>query len=384
MTVFSSRMNGIEQSGIRKMFDMSKEDSVNLGLGEPDFQPPQAAIRAVADAMEKGFNKYGPTNGLPQLREAISRRMGAHWRDAGPQNVIVTNSGTEGLFSSIMTFISRGEGALIPNPGFVLYRPQVMLVEGIPVEYTLMQENEFRPDPDEISRRIDERTKLLIVNSPNNPTGGMITRQDRDDLVDLARDRDIVLISDEVYDSMVYPGNVHHSFLGKYEKGVVVNSFSKIYAMTGWRLGYLAAEEDLLKKISLTHYHMVACPPTPIQYGAMAGLRNSDGFVDMMVSEFKGRRDMITDRLNEIPGFTALSPPGTFYSFPSYELFEGALRIPSSDLAIECAKNGMICSHGTSFGSNGEYHLRLSFVNSTEKIQQGMDILESIARRHQR
>jgi aspartate aminotransferase len=384
MTVFSSRMNGIEQSGIRKMFDMSKEDSINLGLGEPDFQPPQAAIRAVVDAMEKGFNKYGPTNGLPQLREAISRRIGAYWRDAGPQNVIVTNSGTEGLFSSVMTFVSRGEGVLIPNPGFVLYRPQVMLVEGVPVDYTLMQENDFRPDPDEISRRIDERTKALIINSPNNPTGGMITRQDRDDLVDIARDRDIVLISDEVYDSMVYPGNVHHSFLGKYEKGVVVNSFSKIYAMTGWRLGYLVAEEDLLKKISLSHYHMVACPPTPIQYGAIAGLKNSDGFVDMMVTEFKGRRDMITERLNEIPGFNALSPPGTFYSFPSYELFEGASRIPSSDLAIECAKNGMICSHGTSFGSNGEYHLRFSFVNSRENIQHGMDILESIARRHQR
>lgn len=380
MTIFSSRMNGIEMSGIRKMFDMSKEDSVNLGLGEPDFQPPEAAIKAVKDAMQKGFNKYGPTNGLPQLREAIARRIGDHWKEAGPHNVIVTNSGTEGLFSTFLTFVNRGEGVLIPNPGFVLYRPQVQLVEGVPIEYPLMQENEFRPDPDEISGMMDERTKVLVINSPNNPTGGMITRQDRDDLVDLARDRDIVLISDEVYDSMVYPGNVHHSFMGKYEKGVVVNSFSKIYAMTGWRLGYLAAEEDLLRKISLSHYHIVACPPTPIQYGAMAGLKESDGFVDKMVSEFKARRDLITDRLNDIPGFSALCPPGTFYSFPAYELSDGGQRIPSSELAMECARNGMICTHGTSFGSNGEYHLRFSFVNSRENIHKGMDILEEIAR----
>jgi len=374
--MFSARMNGIELSGIRKMFDLSKENSINLGLGEPDFQPPENAIKAVLEAMEKGFNKYGPTNGLPALREAITDRVRMHWKGASTENVIVTNSGTEALFSTYLTFVNRGEGVLTPNPGFVLYRPHVQLVEGEIQDYGLTQANEFRPDPDEISRLVHERTKMLIVNSPNNPTGGMVTRQDRDDLVDLARDKDLILLSDEVYDSMVYSGNVHHSFLGQYEKGVVINSFSKIYAMTGWRLGYIAAEEELLKKISLAHYHMIACPATPIQYGALAGLRNSDGFVESMVSEFQARRDLITKRINEIPGFKALSPPGTFYSFPRYELFDGSKRIPSDELSLDLAKAGLICSHGTSFGSMGEYHLRFSFVNSRENIAKGMDILE--------
>jgi aspartate aminotransferase len=263
--------------------------------------------------------------------------------------------------------VNKGEGVLIPNPGFVIYRPQVTLVEGTPIDYPLVQENEFRPDPDQISKRIDERTKMLVINSPNNPTGGMITRQDRDDIVDLARDKDLVLLSD----------------LGQYEKGVVVNSFSKIYAMTGWRLGYLASEEEILKKISLSHYHLVACPPTPIQYGAIAGLRHSDGFVESMVNEFQARRDLITRRLNSIPGFTALSPPGTFYSFPSYDLRDGKERVPSSELAMECARNGMICSHGTSFGTNGEHHLRFSFVNNRQNILKGMDILEDVVRGYQ-
>jgi len=381
--MFSSRMNGIELSGIRKMFDLSKHNSINLGLGEPDFQPPQPAIDAVYEAMRNGFNKYGPTNGLPQLREEITRRLSSHWKDITTDNVIVTNSGTEGLFSTCLTFVNKGEGVLAPNPGFVLYRPHIQLVEGRSLDYPLLIENEFRPDVDDLARLIDDRTKMMIVNSPNNPTGGMVTRQDRDDLVDLARDRELVLLSDEVYDSMVYSGSVHHSFLGQYEKGVVINSFSKIYAMTGWRLGYVAAEEEVLKKISLAHYHMIACPATPIQYGALAGLRHADGFVEGMVSAFEARRDIITKRINELDGFKALSPPGTFYSFPSYSLRDGARRIPSSDLALECAKAGLICSHGTSFGDRGEYHLRFSFVNSRENILKGMDILEEVSRRYQ-
>lgn len=378
--MYSTRMNGIQLSGIRKMFDLVKGDSVNLGLGEPDFQPPPVAIKAVREAMERGFNKYGPTNGIPQLREAIAERLRGSWKNITTENVIVTNSGTEGLFSTCLTFVNRGEGVMTPDPGFVLYRPHIQLVEGEIREYGLVQENEFRPDPDEISRLIDERSKMLIVNSPNNPTGGMVTRQDRDDLVDLARDKDLILLSDEVYDSMVYTGNVHHSFLGQYEKGVVINSFSKIYAMTGWRLGYVSAEEEILKKISLAHYHMVACPATPIQHGALAGLRSADGFVETMVEEFHGRRDLITKRLNEIPGFTALSPPGTFYSFPSYELYQNDDRIRSEDLAMELARNGLICSHGTSFGGRGEYHLRFSFVNTRENIHKGMDIVEEVTR----
>ena len=247
-------------------------------------------------------------------------------------------------------------------------------------DYILSMENEFRPDPDSMKDLIDDNTKVIVMNSPSNPTGGMITRQDRDDIVDVARENDLVIISDEVYDTMVYSGNTHHSFLGVYEKAMMVNSFSKIFSMTGWRMGYVAAPEEMTHKIGLAHYHMVACPPTPIQYGALAALRHSGDYVAKMVSEFQTRRDLITKRLNEIPGFNAISPPGTFYSFPSYDLNNGKERTKWLDLAMELAKNGLICSPGTTFGERGEYHLRFSFVNSKEMIDKGMDILADVVR----
>jgi aspartate aminotransferase len=378
--MFSSRMKGIKLSGLRKMFELVTSDSINLGLGEPDFQPPEEAIDAVEEAMRLGFNKYGPTNGIPALREEIANRLKIYWKKIEPDNVIVTSSGSEALFSSFLTFMDRRQTALVPDPGFVLYRPHSKLTGGGYIDYTLSIENRFRPDPDAIEDLIEEDTKILVVNSPSNPTGGMITRQDRDDLVDVARDRDLVIISDEVYDTMVYEGNTHYSFLGVYEKAVMVNSFSKIFSMTGWRMGYVAASKEMTDKIALAHYHMVACPPTPIQYGALAALRKSGDYVSKMVSEFQSRRDIITKRLNDIPGFHAISPPGTFYSFPSYDLHDGKNKVKSKDLAMDLAKKGLICSPGTTFGEMGEYHLRFSFVNNKENIEKGMDILHDTAR----
>lgn len=382
--MFSSRMDSIELSGLRKMFELVNEDSVNLGLGEPDFQPPREAIDAVEKAMRMGLNKYGPTLGIPALRGEISKRLRRYWNDVGPDNVIVTSSGSEGIFSSFLTFMDHGRKALVPDPGFVLYKPHTLLTGGKYDEYPLLIENEFRPDVDGMKRLIDDDTSVIVMNSPSNPTGGMITRQDRDDIIDVARERDLVIISDEVYDTMVYSGNQHHSFLGVYEKGVVVNSFSKIYSMTGWRMGYVAAPGDMIEKIGLAHYHMVACPPTPIQYGALAALRQSGDYVERMIDEFHKRRDLITSRINEIDGFKALAPPGTFYSFPYFELYNGADRLNSFDLAMELAKNDLICSPGTTFGERGEYHLRFSFVNSKEKIDRGMDILSSVVGEYQK
>ncbi len=378
--MFSSRMNGIQLSGLRKMFELVKSDSVNLGLGEPDFQPPVEAVDAVEEAMRMGFNKYGPTNGIQPLREEISKRLRIYWKDVGPDNVVVTSSGSEALFSGFLTFMDQGQNALVPDPGFVLYRPHSKLTGGTHNEYALTIENSFRPDPDEMARLVDERTKIIVMNSPSNPTGGMVTRQDRDDIVDVAREKDLVIISDEVYDTMVYTGKTHYSFLGTYEKTAMVNSFSKIFSMTGWRMGYVAASEEMIAKIALAHYHMVACPPTPIQYGALAALRKSGDYVTRMVGEFERRRDFITGRINETPGFRVISPPGTFYSFPSYDLRDGEKRISSVDLAMELAKNGLICSPGTTFGERGEYHLRFSFVNSRDHLDLGMDILSDVAR----
>lgn len=378
--MFSQRMEGIELSGLRKMFELSREDSINLGLGEPDFQPPPEAVEAVGEAMRMGFNKYGPTNGITPLREAIADRLRIYWKDIHADNIVVTSSGSEALFSCALTFIERCSKVLIPDPGFVLYRPHTRMMGASFDEYPLSIQNEFRPDLEEMERSVDEKTGVLIVNSPSNPTGGMLTRQDRDDIVDLARDKNLVIISDEVYDTMVYSGSVHHSFLGVYEKSVMVNSFSKIFAMTGWRMGYMAASKEMIAKLKLAHYHMVACPSTPMQYGALAALRGTNGFVENMVSEFQERRDLITKRLNSIGGFQAIIPKGTFYSFPAFELYNDGKRVLSTDFAMELARKGLICSPGSTFGPSGENHMRFSFVSSREQIDKGMDILEDVTR----
>ncbi len=380
--MFTSRMQGIELSGLRKMFELATDDSVNLGLGEPDFQPPMEAIKAVEEAMRMGFNKYGPTNGIEPLREAISSRLRRYWKNVGPENIVVTSSGSEALFSCALTFIEQNSKVLIPDPGFVLYKPQTQMMGASCNEYGLTMENQFRPDIESLERMVNDDTHVMILNSPSNPTGGMITKQDRDDIVDIAREHDMILISDEVYDTMIYSGAVHHSFLGVYEKAVIANSFSKIYAMTGWRMGYLAGPDDLISKLKLAHYHMVACPSTPMQYGALAALRKSNKYIKKMVAEFQERRDLITKRVNSIDGFSAFTPPGTFYSFPNFELYDGNERLNASDLSMELAGKGLISSPGTTFGSNGEYHLRFSFVNSKDQISKGMDILEEVSRNY--
>lgn len=382
--MFTSRMKDIELSGLRKMFEMANDDSVNLGLGEPDFQPPIQAVEAVSEAMRLGFNKYGPTNGIEPLREAIAKRLERYWKDIHADNVVITSSGSEALFSCALTFIEGGTKVLIPDPGFVLYRPHTRMMGAECETYSILAQNDFRPDVDEMKKLLDERTRTIMMNSPSNPTGGMITRQDRDDIVDLARDRDMILISDEVYDTMVYSGSVHHSFLGVYEKAVMVNSFSKIFSMTGWRMGYFAAEDELTSKLKLAHYHMVACPSTPMQYGALAALNESGPYVNEMVLEFQRRRDLITKRINEIDGFNAITPPGTFYSFPSFDLRDGNQRLLSEAISMELAREGLICSPGSTFGEKGEHHLRFSFVNSEKEISRGMDILETVARRYSR
>ncbi len=380
--MFSSRMNGIELSGIRKMFDLAMEDSVNLGLGEPDFQPPKEAIDAMENAMRGGLNKYGPTNGILPLREAIAFRMKKYWKGASPDHVVVTTSGTQALFSAMLTIVDKGDGVHYPDPRFVMYEPHTKILGGVAIPYKLTIENDFRPDVEELERSMTDHSKMIIVNSPNNPTGGMITRQDRDDIVNIAREHDLFILSDEVYDSIIFTGSTHHSFLGQYEKAILANSFSKLYAMTGWRVGWLAAEDEIIRKISLAHYHMVACPNTPVEYGALAALKTGDRFIEGMVREFEGRRDIITKRINEIPGFHALAPPGTFYSFPSFDLHGSKGRLKAEELSMELARNGLICSPGTAFGPNGEYHLRFSFVNNKENILKGMNILEKVTKRY--
>lgn len=372
--LLARRLLGIEMSGIRQMFELAGGDSVNLGLGEPDFDPPANVAKALSDAVQAGANSYGPTLGLPELRKAISDRVKEfRGKDVAPDNIIVTAGATQALMIIGQTFIDHGDEVLVPNPGFVLYGPQARICGGFPIPYSLTHENGYQPDPDEIRRLITPRTKLLYMNTPSNPTGTCMPRSLIEEISAIAAEEDVIVVADEVYDIMSYD-HPHESFLAHLDNVIWVNSFSKTYAMTGWRVGCIATKTEYVKAIEKMHYHTIACPPTPLQHAAIEALKGPQDAVDHMVQEFQKRRDVIVRRINEIPGFDCVNPGGAFYAFPRYDH-----DIKSKDFALRLAKEGLICSPGTAFGSLGESHLRFSYAASVEELERGMDILERVA-----
>lgn len=371
---FSARARRLQLSGIRRMFELAKPDSINLGLGELDFDPPEIAMDALDKAVRNGYNGYGPTKGLPELREGLAAYLRKYRADVELDNVIVTASATQGILVTALTLFDHGDEVLIPDPGFVIYQPHVIMCGALPVRYSLAQANNFQPNPDEILELITPRTKAMIVNSPNNPTAGMMDKATVDALRDIAVDHDIVIISDEVYDRIVFDGQ-HHSMLnGDYDHVVYINSFSKTYAMTGWRLGYLAASKYMVNQLSKVQYYNIACPSTPLQMGALAALEMPEKELEERWNILKNRRDVIVDRQNKMEGITCLKPKGAFYTFPSFDH-----DISSEDFAMKLLEAGVICAPGSSFGKGGEGHLRFSFANSVENIERAMDIMKEVA-----
>lgn len=372
--LIARRLLGIEMSGIRKMFELAGSGSVNMGLGEPDFEPADHIRDALYDATKEGKNHYGPSLGLPQLREAVAHRIKDYrGEDISAENIIITAGATQGLMAINQTFVDHGDEVLIPDPGFVLYEAQARICGGFPIHYSLRPENGYKPDLDEIQEKITPRTKLLVVNSPGNPTGAIMERDEVRAVCEIAEDADIMVVADEVYDIMSYD-HPHRSFLSHHDNVIWVNSFSKTYAMTGWRLGCIATRHDYVKAVETMHYYTVACPPTPIQWAGVAALEGPQEHVDHMIGEFRRRRDHITKRIQAIPGFHMQAPGGAFYAFPHYDF-----DVPSVDLALRLAKEGLICSPGSAFGRLGEHHLRFSYACGIEDIDRGMDILARVS-----
>jgi aspartate aminotransferase len=367
------RLLGVEMSGIRKMFELAGKDSINMGLGEPDFEPAPHIQAALADAVAKGKNHYGPSLGLPQLREAIAHRIKDYrGENVSAQNIIVTMGTTQALMTVNHTFVDHGDEVLVPDPGFVLYPSQARLCGGFPIPYSLTAENHYQPDVDEIQAKITPRTKLIIVNSPANPTGGCMDKRTVQAICEVAEDAGVMVVADEVYDFLTYDGK-HHSFLSHMDNVIWVNSFSKTYAMTGWRLGCIATKREYVKAIETMHYYTVACPPTPMQWAGVAAIEGTQAPAEAMLKEFKKRRDRITKRLQGMRGFRMEKPGGAFYAFPSYDF-----DIPSEELALALAPKGLICSPGSAFGKLGEGHLRFSYACGVDSIDRGMDILEEM------
>lgn len=369
--MLSARVRELEMSGIRKMFDAAPANAINLGLGEPDFNPSDIVKDALFKAVRDGFNKYGPSLGILQLRDAIAHRYEKHDALTSRENVLVTVGGSEALAITAFSLYNPGDEVLIPNPGFVLYAPHAKMAGATPVYYSLKEKSGFLPDFDELELLVSKKTKAVVVNSPSNPTGVNWPRKAVDRMVDFAQEHDLTVISDEVYDEIIYDKQPYSSFWGRLDKIVVVNSFSKLFAMTGWRLGYMLAPKEFIDQANKIHYHLVACPATPPQIAALKGLQGPKDYVRMMVKEFLARRDLIVKLIGKVSGMKCVSPSGAFYAFPSFNW-----KLTDAEVAQELLQRGLICTPGSAFGTLGKGHLRFSFANSRENIEKAMSILK--------
>ncbi|MGI0053073.1 MAG: pyridoxal phosphate-dependent aminotransferase [Thermoplasmata archaeon] len=367
----AQRVREVEISGIRKMFEAAPPGAVNLGLGEPDFEPPAEILRALVEAIHHGMNHYGPSAGLPALRDAVAARYADRVPGTSRENVIISSGGSEGLMATALALYDPGDEVLVPNPGFVLYAPHARLCGARPVPYSLSERRGFRPDLSEMEKLVTERTRVLIVNSPSNPTGGLFPRPLVEKLLDFAEEHDLMIVSDEVYEEMVYDDEFASFWRGS-DRVVVIHSFSKMFAMTGWRLGFVVAPRELAPDLNKIHYHMMACPSTPAQAAVLAGLASGSGAQARMMKEFRARRTLVVRELNRIPGMRCVPPAGAFYAFPGFDWKPSA-----PEVAAALLQRGLISTPGDAFGSLGARHLRLSFAASRTDLTRGLAILRA-------
>lgn len=380
MRTFSDRALAIQPTGVRKMFDLAGDDVISFGLGEPDFQPPSVAIEAFYNAMKDGRNKYTTTAGLPALRRKIAESWASYQPGMDEANVCMTMSGTNALLNLFMTLVNPGENVLLPEPYFPLYGPDATLVGGNAKYYPCLFENEFIPSVEDLESLVDEKTVAILYNFPSNPTGGTLNEGERDALLAFAKKHDLWLISDEVYDRIVFEED-HVSFMGTgYDKVLVVNSFSKTFAMTGWRIGYIISTNlEAMKQVVKIQYYIAACSNDAMQYAVLEAMERANEYPSMMATEFQKRCNLIVDRLNAMPGVQCHRPKGAIYVFPKVEV-EG---MTSEDIAMALLSDGVLCSPGSAFGPSGEGHLRFAYTISQEDISRGMDKVEATLKRLQ-
>ena len=373
MRTYSDRALAIQPTGVRKMFDLAGDDVISFGLGEPDFQPPRVAIDAFYQAMLDGHNKYTTTAGMPALRQKIAASWEPYQAGMTDANVCMTMSGTNALLNLFMTIINPGENILLPEPYFPLYGPDATLVGGESKYYPCLFENEFVPKVSDLETLVDENTVAILYNFPSNPTGGTLDEHQRDELLAFAKKHDLWIISDEVYDRIVFEGR-HVSFMGTdYDKLMVVNSFSKTFAMTGWRIGYIISPNiEAMKQVIKIQYYISACSNDAMQYAVLEAMEKANDYPTMMAEEFKQRCDLIVGRLNAMPGVECQKPKGAIYVFPRVTV-DG---MNSQEVAMELLKDGVLCSPGSAFGPSGEGHLRFAYTISQADISRGMDKVE--------
>jgi aspartate aminotransferase len=346
---------------------------VHLEIGEPDFDTPAHIVDEGVRALRGGFTHYGPSPGLPALREAVAEHVRRTRGIAcAPDNVVVTPGGKPVMFYAMLALVEAGDEVLFPNPGFPIYESMIRFTGGTPVPLRLVEEKGFSLDVDMVERSLSPRTKMIILNSPHNPTGGTLTREDVARLAEILSARpDVVVLSDEIYSDLVYDGE-HHSILrheGFAERTILLDGFSKTFAMTGWRLGYGVMPAELAASLARLQTNSASCTASFTQMAGVAALRGDWAPIRAMVEEFHRRRDLIVDGLNAIPGFRCVRPRGAFYVFPNVT----GTGIPSKELQARLLDEaGVACLSGTAFGDWGEGYLRFSYANSTQNILEAL------------
>jgi len=378
--VFSRRTQLIRPSGIRQLFDLAQAmgDVISLGIGEPDFDTPHHIREAAKRALDAGYTRYTPNAGFPDLREALSEKVAqVNGLDYTPQEVLVSDGGCTGaLLLALLTLVDPGDEVIISDPGFVVYEAVARIVGATPVVVAVREENDFRLIPEDVANVVTPKTKLVVLNSPSNPTGGVQRSDDLAGIAEVAKQHDLYVVSDEVYETMLYDGVRHQSiaaFDGMRGRTVTVNSFSKTYAMTGWRVGYaVGAREIIDQMITLEQYTMVHAPAVS-QRAAVAALTGPQDFIEQMVAVFDERRRFLVPRLNEIDGFRCPMPKGAFYAFPNVE----GLGMTSEALAqFLLQAGGVAVVPGSAFGVGGEGYLRLSYAQPLTTLEEACDRIE--------
>lgn len=387
-SIFADRMSvlgtetAFEVLAKAKALERQGKSIIHLEIGEPDFDTPQNIKEAAVKALYAGYTHYVPAAGIPELREAIAEYISKTRRiPVDPEEVVVTPGAKPIMFFAILACVNPGEEVLYPNPGFPIYESMINFVGAKPVPIPLKEENDFRLDHEYVKGKITKKTKMIILNSPENPTGGVLTREDLKLIADCISNRDdVIVLSDEIYSRIIYEGT-HESIAslpGMKEKTIILDGFSKTYAMTGWRLGYGVMRRDLAEKITRLMVNSNSCTCAFVQMAGIEALRGPQDSVDRMVAEFRRRREIIVEGLNRIKGITCKKPKGAFYVFPNIT-GTGMRSKELSDYLLNEA--GVAVLPGTSFGKYGEGYLRISFANSIENIREALRRIEEALRK---
>ena len=355
-----------------KQLEREGKSIVHLEIGQPDFDTPQHIKDAACAALAAGVTGYGPSAGDPDLREAVAEHIStSRGFPVAPEEVVIVPGAKPIIYWGITACVDEGMEVIYPNPGFPIYESMINFVGAKPVPIALRQKNDFRLDPQELIDLVTPKTRMIIINSPQNPTGGVLEMEDLEAIAEVAIKNDIIVMSDEPYEAVLYEGT-HHSIAalpGMKERTILLDCFSKSFAMTGWRLGYGVCPKEVADSIAKLETNCVSCTTVFVQKAGIAALKGPMDESQAMVAEFKRRRDVIVDGLNEIKGFECLRPKGAFYVFPQIT----GTGIDSRTLAKRILEEaGVACLSGTAFGEYGDGHLRFSYANSVENIQEAL------------